>query len=566
MTYQRRKKKSNTIQICEVKSVRIGKKVCQKFVRYIGVEKETDKGKVIIPSHKNILDRIELIDNVTLGDVATLLHIAQELKIAETVDRFSIKGGGLHSGIQLQLLAINHAIAPQSLSVFASWYSDTALKMLTGIEPEKLNKDNLLSAMDGICRDYEETDGTVRVIDKTLPICKALVSIWSKFYGIPIDALYYDITSTYFEGVKCILAKLGYSRDEKRGKVQINIALVVTRRWQFPLFFRVFEGNVSDQKTVKELLEILKDEFGITECAMVIWDRGVASKSNVRRADRAKQKIICGLKKNEKAVQNIILSIDDKELLRSTNIVRDVENEYRIYATDTIVNLYGKKRKVVVYFNTQIQMAMQKDLAKKLRRARRMLTNYQKKLESGSYTKMDNVVLHVKKCTEGVAKFFKVTYHKNDKITISWEEKTKVLEKAESLHGKFAIMSTDLSLSYRDIVDAYFEKHGIEKAFRCLKQVVELHPTRCRLENRVKVHVFICFLSYLLLRVLEFKLRNKGMSITAENALKELGKIRQGVIVDPHTKNSALKVARLTELQKTIVQNLELSGYIKSAD
>lgn len=566
MTFLRRKRKGNSIQVYEVKSVYCDGKVRQKFLRYVGTEKETEKGKVIIPSYKNILDRIELIDNVTLGDVATLFYISEDLQIAETIDKFSIKGGGQPSGVQLQLLAINHAIEPQSLSEFSSWYSDTALEQLVGIKPEKLNKDNLLTAMDGVCREYEEIDGTIRVIDKTLPICKALIPNWSKLYGIPIDALYYDITSTYFEGVKCILAKLGYNHDGKRGKVQINIALVVTRHWQFPLFFRVYEGNVSDQKTVKDLLRILKDEFGITKYTIVIWDRGMASRVNVRKADRAKQKVICGLRKSENAIKNIILSVKDDELLKPENKVRDLDDDGNIYAIDFVTKLYGKRRKIVVYLNTQIQTSLHEDREKKLRRARRMLTNYKKKLDNGNYKKLAKVVDHVKECTKGVSRFFKLEYFKNDKITIEWKEKTNELEEARALDGKFALLSTDLNLGRRDIIDAYFEKHGIEKAFRCLKQVVELHPTRCRLENRVKVHVFICFLSYLLLRSLEYKLQNKGMKITAEKVLKELGKIRQGVIVDPHTKNSALKVARLTELQKAIVQNLGLSGYIKSAN
>jgi transposase len=87
--------------------------------------------------------------------------------------------------------------------------------------------------MDGICREIKNKDQEViRVVDQTLNICKNLMEIWQELYDISLDALYYDITSTYFEGAKCVLAKLGYSRDKKIGKVQINIALVVTRNYE----------------------------------------------------------------------------------------------------------------------------------------------------------------------------------------------------------------------------------------------------------------------------------------------------------------------------------------------
>ena len=78
------------------------------------------------------------------------------------------------------------------------------------------------------------------------------------------------------------------------------------------------------------------------------------------------------------------------------------------------------------------------------------------------------------------------------------------------------------------------------------------------------MHVFICFIAYLLMRAMEYKLQRAGMKITAERAIQELGKIRQGVIIDPTTQYQAIKVARLPKIQKQIISSLGLSGYIKS--
>jgi len=68
-----------------------------------------------------------------------------------------------------------------------------------------------------------------------------------------MDCLYYDITSTYFEGTKCIIARLGYSRDGKTDKLQVNIGLVVA-------------GNETDMKTVGRAISRLKEEFAISDC------------------------------------------------------------------------------------------------------------------------------------------------------------------------------------------------------------------------------------------------------------------------------------------------------------
>jgi len=564
MTYIARDKRGKKTYLYEVESYRENGKVKKRKLGYLGVEIESETGVVFLPAHKDTIDRLEIQEDVSMGDVTAMFSIAQELGISKVIDQFSMKGGGPPSGPQMMIMALNHAINPAAISRIGHWASGTTLPQLTNIDPKLLNKDNLSSAMDGICREVETLDGEVKVIDNTLDICIALTNIWSKMYDIPLDALYYDITSTYFEGAKCILAKFGYSRDKKKGKTQINIALVVTRKWNFPLFFKVYEGNTLDQKTVTDVVNILKEKYKITKCTL-IWDRGMVKPANIRRADRAHHKLICGLKGNEIAIRNIISAISDEQMLQDENRVRVLGNGDAIYAVETDKTLYGKKRKVVVYLNTQIRRDSKLKRDTTLRRARAKLGAYRKKLEAGQYTKIDKVVSHVKGCVRGVSKYFKPIYNQGDgKITISWEWKKDKLEEAEHLDGKFAIMSSDLALSRNDIVDAYFEKDGIERAFRYMKQLTELHPTRCRLENHVIIHVFVCFTSYLLLKIMEYKLHGAGITITAERALEELGRIRRCVLKDPTTQYSKIKVSRPSEFQERLMEALGVSGYLNS--
>jgi transposase len=564
MSFKKRVKRGDKVYIYEVESYRDEGKVKQRYLGYLGVEKQTPEGPVFHPAHTELLERLILTENVHLGDVAVLYQLAQELKIAETIDNFSMKGGGLPAGLQLVLMSINHTINPVSLNQFASWYDDTALPKITNISSNKLNKDNLSSAMDGICREIKNKDQEViRVVDQTLNICKNLMEIWQELYDISLDALYYDITSTYFEGSKCILAKLGYSRDKKIGKVQINIALVVTRNWAFPICFLVYSGSTNDQKTVKDILKVVRDEFKITNCT-IIWDRGMVSKTNINRVDRSHQKVICGLKKSETEVKNILLSVHNEDILKSENLMRDMDDESEIYATELIKKLYGKRRKIVIYLNTDMQEEMLKKREFKLRSARIKLGKYKKKLEQGNYQELGPVVNHYKKCVNGVSKYFKPIYGKNEKITLDWIEKKDKVEEAKELDGKFAIMSTELDINCKEIVDAYFEKNDVERAFRFMKQVTKLQPTRCWIENRVRVHVFICYLAYLLSRVLEYKLRKGGMRITSEKALEELGKIKKGLLFDETTNNKIHKVATLSDIQKKILESLGLLGYINS--
>ena len=81
-------------------------------------------------------------------------------------------------------------------------------------------------------------------------------------------------------------------------------------------------------------------------------------------------------------------------------------------------------------------------------------------------------------------------------------------------------------MSAKEIISAYYDK-GIEKAFCCIKQPIGLRPIRHWLDGRVKAHIFICYLPYLLMKTLEHMLK-------AENALKLLlGKVKYVVVTNP---------------------------------
>ena len=121
MSFKKKINRGDSTYVYEVESYRENGKVKQRYLGYLGVEKDTPEGKKLIPAHNEILDRIILTENVHLGDVAALYNIAKELNIAKEIDKESIKGGGLPSGPQIELLSINRAICPKSLNSFVSW-------------------------------------------------------------------------------------------------------------------------------------------------------------------------------------------------------------------------------------------------------------------------------------------------------------------------------------------------------------------------------------------------------------------------------------------------------------
>ena len=89
----------------------------------------------------------------------------------------------------------------------------------------------------------------------------------------------YDLTSSYFEGVSCPIARLGYDRDGKKGKLQINYGLLTNERG-IPVSVSVFEGNTGDPKTLLPQVEKVQERFGIEQFVMV-GDRGMITQTQI---------------------------------------------------------------------------------------------------------------------------------------------------------------------------------------------------------------------------------------------------------------------------------------------
>jgi len=191
---------------------------------------------------------------------------------------------------------------------------------------------------------------------------------WFKYNKAKHNEVYlYDITSTYFEGTQNELSAFGYNRDKKKGKMQINIGMI-TDNQGFPLKIQVFEGNVKDDKTTLEQINILKEEFN-TDNIIFVGDRGMKIRYNLEQLDEAKKEgidYITGLTHSEIRSlidQNIIqLSLFTKELaevehegqryiLSVNEILKEQELEYlkniRAVADDEISNIKAswEKRK-----------------------------------------------------------------------------------------------------------------------------------------------------------------------------------------------------------------------------
>jgi transposase len=297
----------------------------------------------------------------------------------------------------------------------------------------------------------------------------------------------YDVTSTYFEGRTCPLAKLGYGRDGKRNKLQIVFGLMCTAEG-CPVAVEVFEGNVGDPSTLQSQVSKLKERFGL-ERVVLIGDRGMITQARLEQTIKpAGLSFITALRapaiRSLTEAGTIQLSLFDERDLAEVSSP-DYPGERLIVCRNPLLAEERARKRRELLDATERELL---DIQARVRRANRPLRGKDKiALAVGA------VINHYK-----MAKHFAVTISDAD---LTFERKAEQIEAEAMLDGIY-VLRTDLGPATLDAsatVRAYKDLATVERAFRSLKTVdLEVRPIHHRRAWRVRAHVLLCMLAYYL--------------------------------------------------------------------
>jgi transposase len=295
----------------------------------------------------------------------------------------------------------------------------------------------------------------------------------------------YDVTSTYFEGRTCPLAKLGFNRDGKRGKPQIVFGLLCTAEG-CPVAVEVFEGNVADPTTLASQISKLKQRFKL-ERVVLIGDRGMITKARIEETVKpAGLNFITALRAPQiasLAAQGMIqLSLfDERDLAEIT--APDYPGERLIVCRNPLLaEERARKRRELLDATEQALLKIQA----RARRQKRPLRGKDKiALALGALVNQYKM-----------AKHFELTITDTD---LTFARKREEIAAETALDGIY-VVRTDLEPKHLDAaatVAAYKGLANVERAFRSLKTVdLEVRPVHHRLAHRLRAHVLLCMLAY----------------------------------------------------------------------
>jgi transposase len=344
----------------------------------------------------------------------------------------------------------------------------------------------------------------------------------------------YDLTSTYFEGRHCPLAKLGHSRDDKSGKLQIVFGLL-TNAQGCPVAVEVFEGNTGDPKTVASQIDKLRTRFGF-ENVVLVGDRGMITSARIRQdlAPAHGMEWISALRANQiqKLAKDGCLQMS---LFDQTDLVEIVHPSFpseRLIACYNPLLAEERARK-----RPDLLAATEKQLEKislATTRARRPLRG-----KHNIGVRAGRILNRYKMGKHFLLRIEEDSFH--------YERKTDNIEREQNLDGIYVIRTSvkQEALSSQQVVASYKSLSGVERAFRSLK-TVDLHvrPIHHRLPDRVRAHILLCMLAY----YVEWHMRQLLAPILFDDDDKQQAQAARTSIVAPATRSSSAKLKARTKL------------------
>jgi hypothetical protein len=326
----------------------------------------------------------------------------------------------------------------------------------------------------------------------------------------------YDVSSSYLEGRCCELARRGYNRDGKKGKLQIVYGLLCAADG-CPVAIEVFDGNTADPATLASQIGKIKQRFGVSDVVLV-GDRGMITQARIiEDLEPAGMDWITALRAPSiKALVEggaLQLSLfDDRDMAAITS--PDFPGERLIVCRNPdLARERGRKRQ-------DLLTATERDLSAIAAAVNRKRQPLRGAADIG--IKVGAVLDKYK-----MAKHFDLTITDTG---CSFARKTDAIAAEAALDGIY-VVRTSLPADTLDdagTVRAYKSLAFVERAFRCLKTVdLQVRPIYHWLADRVRAHVFLCMLAY----HVEWQMRTRLAPMLYDDADKEAAEAMRDSIV-----------------------------------
>ena len=428
--------------------------------------------------------------------VAGLRALLKGAKVSLDDDGFEIERSLPHGHVAAVLgvlrdLELDKIIAPRRteqrdlvLAMIVARVIDPRSKLATA---RGLSQETALTSLAEVLAlgDVDEND-LYAAMDWLLPLQERIEAALAGRHLCDGTLVLYDVSSSYFEGRACPLAKLGHNRDGKKGKLQIVYGLLCDVHGR-PIAIEVFAGNTGDPATLATQVRKIRDRFGLGRVVLV-GDRGMITEARIREdldgveglnwITALRGPAIRGLVETRHLQPSLFDQIDMAEITSP-----DYPGQRLIVCRNPLLGEERRRKRLELLEVTERDLAK---IAAAVSRKRRPLRG------------ADKIGLRVGRIINRhkVAKHFAIRIGED---SLDYERKTERITAEAALDG-FYVIRTDVPQAALDAdhaMRAYKNLSKVERAFRSFKTVdLKIRPIHHHLADRVRVHVLLCMLAY----------------------------------------------------------------------
>jgi hypothetical protein len=399
------------------------------------------------------------------GHVAAVLGVLRDLDLERLLGRERCRERDL-----VVAMIVQRVIAPGSKLSATRRFSQSTLGEELGLG--KVKEAELLAAMDWLLERQER-------IEKTLA---------RRHLGAGDDGdafVFYDLSSSYLEGRKCPLGKLGYSRDGVKGKLQVNYGLICSSEGR-PVGVSVHPGSAQDQTTVPDAISSVRERFGIDRVVFV-GDRAMITQAHATSMVKSGVDFISALKAPQ--IKALVAAGDlQLGLFDQVNLAEITSDRF-------------PGERLVVCRNPAVAAERARKRSELLAATERELDKITASTTSPRGALRDASGAAIGQRAGKVVNKYKMAKHFTLQISdgaFAYERKTDQISAEAALDGIYIIRTTCTpeQISARAAVRAYKQLKVNERAFQTMKDSLEIRPIYHHLEDRVRAHIFLCMLAY----------------------------------------------------------------------
>ncbi len=447
----------------------------------------------------------DVVRNIPHGHVQAVLGTIKKIGLDKMVHSIRSR----ERDLVVAMIAERLIYGCSKLATVRHWHTSTLAEEL-GIEDA--DEDDLYEAMDWLLEKQKRIENKL-----------------ARKHLTEDAAVFYDVSSSYFEGRCCPLARFGHNRDRKKGRT-IVVYGVMTDGDGRPVSLDVYPGNTGDASTVVDQVEKLRNRFGLKRLVLV-GDRGMLTQTQIEKI-------------------RSYPGIGWVSALRAGQIRKLAEGgslQMSLFDEQNIAEIQDPQypgERLVVCYNPLLAEERHRKRADLLEATEKLLDKVVAQVDRRTKSPMPKEEIGLK--VGRVLYRYKMGKHFRVKIKnghFSYKRREDSIRKEQELDGIYAIRTSESArkLSRDDVVRTYKNLAEVERVFRTLKGLdIRVRPIRHYNENRVRAHIFICLLAY----YVEWHMRKALRPMLFDDEQRERIRPRRDPVAPARPSPSALKKKR----------------------